>query len=132
MRFSRAVTGFMFVSLFLLAACGSDRNQFIGSYSVNESCDTLGSFTYTMSVTASSTNPEGIILTGFAGLGNISVNGEISGNMVYIPAQTYSISGAAIILQGEGSTTGDILSITYEIETGAGNDHCIMVCEKLP
>ena len=104
------------------------RAKFLGSYNVSESCQS-GNYTFSMSVTSSSTGVSNIIINNFYGIG-ISVSATINGNSVTIPNQTINDQGLALTISGSGQLSGNILTLTYNISAGADSDSCTATCTK--
>ena len=104
------------------------RAKFVGSYSVQESCQS-GNYTFSMSVTSSSTGVSNIIINNFYDIG-ISVSASITGNSVTIPNQTINDQGVAFTVSGSGQLSGNILTLTYNISAGADSDSCTAPCTK--
>lgn len=101
-----------------------ERAEFIGTYNVNESC-TSGSYTYSITVTESSTGVAAIIITNFGDYG-VNVAGTVNGNNVTIASQT--LGGGTF--SGSGQISGNILTLTYNVTAGTSTDDCTMTCTK--
>lgn len=101
-----------------------ERTKFVAGYSVSESC-TSGNYTYSVTVTTSTTGVDKIIVTNFGDYG-IDVVGTVDGSSVTFANQTLS----GLTLSGSGQLSGNILTITYTISQGSATDSCTMTCTK--
>lgn len=105
-----------------------ERAQFIGSYNVSEAC-TSGQYTYSVTVSNSSTGATAIIIENFGDY-STNVSATVDGNSVTIASQTNQVSGFDLTFSGSGQISGNILSITYAVSDGSNTDSCIMTCTK--
>jgi hypothetical protein len=101
-----------------------ERAKFIGTYNVTEAC-TSGNFTYSLTITESSTGISAAIIGNFGDF-NVNVTGTADGNILTIANQT--VGGGTF--QGSGQITGNILTITYTVTAGTSTDDCTMTCTK--
>ncbi|MDX2283453.1 MAG: hypothetical protein NW241_04790 [Bacteroidia bacterium] len=110
-------------------SCVLAREKFIATYNVNEACPS-GNFTYSITITASSTGTNGVIVSNFGNFGQ-PVNGTVNGSSISIPSQTVTASGVAVTVNGTGSINGTILTINYQYNFAGGGESCTMNCSKL-
>ena len=109
------------------ATCATvQRDKFIATYNVNESC-TSGNFTYSITVTSSSTNISSIIITNFGDY-TVNVTGTVNENGTSITIPNQTVGGGNF--SGSGQINGDILTITYTVTAGTSTDTCTMTCTK--
>ncbi len=102
----------------------ADRDQFIGTYSLEEICDT-GIDNYTISITTGAQVTD-IVFNNLYNAGLNNTSAVINGSNVTIAAQVF---GSGTIL-GSGSINGNILSLTYTVEVGGNTDTCTATCTK--
>lgn len=109
------------------ADCATEqREKFIATYNVNESC-TSGNFTYAITGTTSSADVTTIILTNFGDYNvNVTATVNANGTSITIPSQT--VGGGTF--SGSGQLSGSILTITYTVTAGTSTDTCTMTCTK--
>lgn len=109
------------------AACATvQRDKFIATYNVNESCSS-GNFTYSITVTTSSTGISSIIITNFGDY-TVNVTGTVNENGTSITIPNQTVGGGTF--SGSGQISGDILTITYTVTAGSSTDTCTMTCTK--
>jgi hypothetical protein len=101
-----------------------ERAKFLGTYNVSESC-TSGNYTYSVTVSTSSSSVASIIISNFGDYG-VNVTGTVSGSAVTIASQ--SVGGGQF--QGSGQISGNIMTITYTVTAGTSTDSCTMTCTK--
>ena len=101
-----------------------ERAEFIGTYNVTEAC-TSGNYTYSITVTTSSTGVTSIIINNFGDY-NVNVIATVSGDNLTIANQT--VGGGTF--SGSGQINGSILTITYNVTAGTSSDDCTMTCTK--
>ncbi|MBI1289285.1 MAG: hypothetical protein GC178_17090 [Flavobacteriales bacterium] len=101
-----------------------ERAKFLASYSVSESC-TSGNYTYSVTVTTSSTDVTKIIIGNFGDYG-VDVVATVSGSSLTIANQT--VGGGTF--SGSGQLSGNILTVTYTVTAGTDTDSCTMTCTK--
>lgn len=110
----------------------NDRDDFIASYSVIESCSISGNGQYNMTVSTSSTSEEEIIIGNFGGASGALVRAKVSGKTFTIPNQTLSIDGVSITINtGTGSLNGNLLTVTYTYSFGTESESCSITATKL-
>lgn len=109
------------------------RDKFIGSYTVTEACSQTGNLSYSMSVTASGTSEDGIVMTGFGKFSDTAaVIATVNGDDLTIAAQTLTINGIAVnISTGTGVINGNLLTVTYTYTQGGGGQSCTFTATKL-
>lgn len=119
------------IALSLVSCKKDEREKFLGTYSVNESCG-LGNVSYQMTVSASSSSDDGVLMANFGGFSTaVSVSGNINKSAITIPNQNISIGGNTVSLSGTGALNGTILTIAYTFSVGGGSDNCTATCTKL-
>ncbi len=102
--------------------CTYARDKFIGTYSGTENC-TSGTYSWTMTITRSSTDPAGIILDNIGDFGEnfrATVNGA---NL------TLNDTQSGLTMSGTGTINGGALTINYQA-SGAFVDECVANCVK--
>jgi len=93
-------------------------DKFVGSYKYNETSGTgCGGFTdWPVTITASSTVANKVIISGFGGFecsgAGIQVEGTVNGTDLTIPSNQSFCSGNLVINSGSGSINGSSSSIT--------------------
>ena len=101
-----------------LSSCKKDkdvRDGIVGLYRVVETVTGVQIDDYTMTITKSSVDPNGIILNNFFNISGWSLNATVSGNSITIPQQTYQLYGA----NGSGRRDGNTITFSYLVtETG--------------
>jgi hypothetical protein len=106
------------------------RAKFLGSFSVNEACNS-GNYSYNSDVNTSSVSVSNIVITNFGDYSvSVAATVDANGTSVTIANQTVTISGASATVQGSGQISGNILTITYTISSGGVSDTCTMTCTK--
>jgi len=132
----RSVFALIIISLaavVCLSACAKDekdaRDPFIGSFRVNYEY-VVGSQkysgTYTLTIVASATNVNDIILNNIDN-SNESVRATVNGNAMTIPQQTIMNYG----ISGSGTLNGNVLNFsTMETQTGGSQINIIQIGTK--
>ncbi len=107
------------------------RTKFIASYSVDEVCGP-DQADYNSSITASTTDVTKIIITNFGGYGStVSATIDASGTSFTIPEQTVATTiGGDATFSGNGTISGDVVTITYNVTAGSLSDNCTKTCTK--
>lgn len=116
------------VSLFLGIGCKKDdppaRDKFLGSYQVNENCNT-GTYSYSLSIVESASSLDGVIIQNFGNFQTtINVNANVSGDNM-----TFNATQDGVTLTGSGSINGNTLTIIYQA-AGQFDDSCTATCIK--
>lgn len=110
-----------------------DRAQFIGSYSVSESC-TTDDYEYNMSISNSTSAANEIILDGLYEL-TVGLNATVSGNdLTIVPGQSntdQSNTGEFESIEGSGSISGNTVTITYTLMNHGATDNCTATLTKI-
>ena len=102
--------------------------KFAGSYSVHDTAiinNTQSVFVYTMTVTASSSDPSTISIANFGGFNpGSSTTGKVDGTTLTIPNTTI---GNEQITNASGSISGSTLTFVYTAQdsTGVSVDHAV-------
>lgn len=104
-------------------SCILSRDKFIGSYNVNENCDS-GNWNYSISVTASTTAEDAIVIGNF---GDYAVNlrATVSGANI-----TFNDTQDGITFSGTGNISGNTLTIIYSASAAGQTDNCTKTCIK--
>ena len=103
-------------------ACTYARDKFIGTFAGTENCDS-GTYSWTMTVTESSTDVAGIILGNFGDFGE-NFRATVSGANL-----TINDTQSGLTLSGTGTINGGALTINYQA-SGAFVDECVANCVK--
>lgn len=120
------------IALSLVSCKKDEREKFLGTYAVNESCAVLGNGSYQMIVSASSSSDDGVLMANFGGFSTaVSVSGNINESAINIPNQNISIGGTTVGISGTGSLNGTIMTIAYTYSVNGGSDNCTATCTKL-
>ncbi|MFM1875844.1 MAG: hypothetical protein RL266_1581 [Bacteroidota bacterium] len=102
------------------------RSAFVADYNVSESCD-LGDFTYVINVAADSENGTELTIHNLGDF-DFDVAATVNGTSFIISDQT----GNGATVNGTGTLTNGILTITYTMETTGGQTlNCTMTCTPL-
>jgi hypothetical protein len=107
-----------------------DREKFLGTYTVSQVCVGEGSSNYTMTISAGSGN-DGLQLTA-SGPFTYTLTATVSGSNLTIPQQLISGGGESVFISGNGTLSGNILTITLQVVIidGGETDQCILSCTK--
>lgn len=108
--------------------CVPARDKFLGTYSVQEACNS-GNYTYNVTVVTSSGGDLKVIINNLGDFVNvIDALATVSGENITLDSEIYD--GRS--LTGSGSINGNVLTITYTItDLGTGDaDQCTMTCTK--
>lgn len=101
----------------------------VGTYKYNESCGGSTVTDYAVTITAGSSSPSSLIISGFAGFqaagSNILVNATINGRDISVSSQTFA-SGTLIIESGSGTlnASGNSISFTYTYSFSGASETC--------
>jgi len=95
---------------------GSDRDRFLGKWSVTETWTKL---TYEVNITEDPGSPNGVFISNFAGTGSsgIPASAEVNGTTIVLDANQV-ISGG-LIVNGYGTLSGSRISWNYTLDDGA-------------
>lgn len=112
-------------------SCISVTEKFLGTYNVEEECSS-DYYSYTMSVTASSSDDFGIIIANFGDFQK-AITAKVEGDFISIPDQTINNnSGNISITSGLGEINGNTLTITYSYTIdGSATEICSKACTKI-
>jgi hypothetical protein len=106
-------------------SCEDPRPKFVGSYNVSET-----GVTYPLVITSSSSDDRGIILNsnwGFQGIDPFNLSATVSQSNLTIGTQT----AAGATINGSGSISGNILTITYSVTADGQTDTFTATATKL-
>ena len=119
----------------IFASCSNDvetkinRDQFIGVYMVQESCDYTGDTytdTYNIEITASATGDNVILIDNLYDWWEIC-EATVGVNSFTIAPQLLD----GIVFEGTGSIKNNILSIELDLTSGDDFVGCTLTCEKM-
>lgn len=101
-------------------------DKFVGTYTVNENCDT-GTYTYSTTITASSTTIDKIVVNNLYDSGD-NLDATVDGSNATIASQTFN----GLTYSGTGSMNTDAtsLTLTYVVSDGSATDNCTAVLAK--
>ncbi len=133
--FSTAVILF---SLLLVSSCKKEeptpstpadpRDQYVGSWTCNETSQLNGSTSFTIHINKSGSNSAQVLIENFYNLGFSNTAAvTVNSTSLTIPQQTYSgnqISGSGTL------TSSTTISLTYTVFDGSNTDHCTASCVK--
>lgn len=109
--------------------CTYDREQFIGTYSVTESCAS-GNYTYSLTISEASQNTVTVVLTNLGDFQSTTLNATVSGTSLTIASQTVDVSGTSVTFSGQGALNGSTLTINYGATYNGTTDNCTATCLK--
>ncbi|MFK7810335.1 MAG: hypothetical protein AB8F74_21200 [Saprospiraceae bacterium] len=114
-------------TLFMTTSCKDDdtpdREAFLGTYNVNENCDS-GNWTYAISVTESSNDEDAVVISNFGDYG-VNVRATVSGESI-----TFNDTQESITFSGSGNVSGSTLTIIYTASAAGNTDSCTKTCIK--
>ena len=93
--------------------------KFVGTFAGTESC-TAGTDTYSMVITASTTNLQTVTISNIYNAGYIAT-ATVSGSAITLPSTTVT---AGVTASGSGTVTGTNLSFTYTVSDGTTTNTC--------
>lgn len=102
-------------------SCSFARDKFIGSYNVNENCDS-GNWNYSISITESSSSFNAIVISNFGDY-SVNVRAVVSGANI-----TFNDTQSGITFSGSGNISGNTLTIIYTASSGGNTDNCTKTC----
>ena len=128
----KVLTAFLTILLIITVSCEDDpppeRDKFIGTYSVIETCCT-GDFGYDITIQASTTGEDRVTIYNLWEVDQ-SLTGIVTGSSIGIPDQALD----DLTFNGAGNLSGNKLTISYtviwEFEGEEQMDICIAVCTK--
>ena len=91
-----------------------ERDKFLGTWKVISNSSVFGSQNWQMTINASSSSTDGILIKDFDQKPSTTTTGSVSGNSFYIPQQI--VSGDTIA--GSGSYNNGSLSFSYTVRDG--------------
>jgi hypothetical protein len=97
--------------------------KFIGSWAAGDVC-TSGSYSYSISISASNTSVTGIVINNFGNFGvDKNINANVDGINFIVPQQV--VSGITFSGMGTISVDGRTVTVTYDaMKDTTLNDHC--------
>ena len=127
LSFKLLVTCLLSVPLLLSLGCKKEdtpaRDKFLGSYNVNDVCDS-GNWNYSSTITASSGNEDAIIIGNFGDFG-VNVRAIVSDANI-----NFNDTQDGINFSGSGNLSGNTLSIIYTASEAGLTDNCTATCIK--
>ena len=106
-------------------SCDLPRDSFLGSYSVQESCEDTGTDAYQFTISAASDNSTDVFISNFFNIGAV-VSASIDGNTLTIAMQS---GGTSSSFSGTGSIAGNTLTIQFSVND-VTNDTCTATATK--
>jgi hypothetical protein len=110
-------------------SCVLAREKFLGQYNVNESCPS-GTYSFQINIVASSSGEDAIVINNLGDFGE-SVTATVNQSSISIPNQNISEGGFTVSINGSGSISGNILTISYTYDFSGNGETCTMNCTKL-
>jgi len=107
----------------------ADREKFLAVYSMVESCPS-GNSNYDMTIAASASGDNAVVITNFGDFFGVSITGTVSGNNLSIPQQNVTVQSLAVGVSGSGTLNGNSLAITYTYTVLGQAETCSMTCTK--
>lgn len=104
-------------------SCIYARDKFIGAYNVNENC-TSGNFTYSLTITPSTTTTDAMVISNFGGYG-VNVRATVSGANI-----SFNDTQDGVTFSGTGNISGNTLTIIYTASAAGQTDNCTKTCIK--
>lgn len=105
-------------------SCILERDKFIGTFNVNESCDGY-SDSYQITISESSSGTDKVNVSNLYDAG-VSLPGTIDGNNIVIP----STLASSATFSGSGSINGLILTLSFNVVYGGYTASCTATCTK--
>ncbi len=102
-------------------SCIFPRDKFLSSFGVTETCDS-GNYTYTISITASETGKNFILIYNFGDYG-LTITATVSGSSI-----SFNHTESGVNFSGSGTINGDNLTIDYVATVGGASDTCAKNC----
>lgn len=106
-------------------SCILSRDNFLGTYSVQENCVDTGADSYDFTITASGDNSTDIFIVNFFNIGAV-VTATINGDNINIATQSGGTSGT---FAGDGTISGNTLTIDFTVND-VTNDNCTITAIK--
>ena len=124
----------MYLPLFILgivlatASCKKDetpdRDKFLGAYTVVETCGS-GNDSYDITIIESGTAENAVIIVNLYDFG-AQISATVSGNNITIPSSTTG----GITYSGNGTISGNTLTVTFTVSDGSASDNCTATCTR--
>lgn len=99
--------------------------KFFGTYTVAQDCSGQTN-TYEITVATSAVSEDAVVFNNFYNLGINGLNATVNGDNITIPSQVIN----AITFTGNGSISGNILTLNYTLANGAASVACTAICTK--
>jgi len=109
--------------------CTYDRDAFIGTYAVTESCAS-GNYSYSLTISEASQNKVTVILTNLGDFQSTTLSASVNGGSLTINSQTVDVSGTSVTFSGQGALNGSTLTINYGATVNGTTDNCTATCLK--
>lgn len=101
-----------------------DRDKFLGSFSVVETCGN-GNDTYDLSIIESGSSENAVVIMNLYDWQE-SMSGTVNGNSITIPSQLSD----GLTFSGNGTISGNTLTINFSVSNGTDSDNCNSVCNR--
>lgn len=106
-------------------SCFFARDAFFSEYNVNESCDS-GDWSYSMTITPQGGTDNGVVITNLGGWEDpVIISAVINGSEI-----SFNDTDNDIIFSGNGTLSGNTLTITYDAAIDGNIDSCVATCVK--
>lgn len=103
----------------------ADREKFLGAWQGTSSGTVLGTHNFNMTITASNSAADQILMDNFDGYGSgVRIIAVVSGNNFTIPGAPLNIIGSDTIAgSGSCNSSGNTLSFTFTVKDGQATDY---------
>lgn len=98
------------------------RTKFVGTYTVADACSESGAGTYTVTITASSTEVDKVLISNFWGAYSNNVIATVDGNTLTIANQDPDSDGYPVSGTGTYSATNNTITVNYTVTETASGD----------
>ena len=96
------------------------RVKFLSSYSVSDACSASGAVTYSVTISASSTEETKVLISNFWDNFTNPVVASVDGNAITIASQTPDNDGFAV--SGNGTINGNVITLNYSVVDNSNGD----------
>lgn len=132
-KISNVLLAILSVLVLIPAGCEDDpldREKFLGTYMVSSVCVGEGTDNYTMTISAGS-GDDGVQLVASSPF-TYTLNATVSELNLTIPQQLVSGGGDSVFISGNGTLSGNILTVTIQVVhiDGSHTFQCILSCTK--
>ncbi len=102
-----------------------DRDKFLGTYSLAQDCSGQTN-TYDITIEASAASEDAVVISNFYNKATNILTATVNGDNITIPSQVVT----AVTFSGNGSISGNILTLNYTLANGAASVSCTAICTK--